>query len=115
MKNAEEFATIVYMLFVSILIALVASALFYFPLYKYCFRYCYLFIKLREGRGEGRKLSNQGMKEKKCDTELWEKFVKNKLKLKPSVNQKIGSCTIIDVVILLILHLKRDISDFLIH
>ncbi|XP_023329430.1 sodium-dependent phosphate transporter 1 [Eurytemora carolleeae] len=38
LKNAEEFATIVYMLFVSILIALVASAVFYFPLYKYCFR-----------------------------------------------------------------------------
>lgn len=53
LKNAEEFATIVYMLFVSILIALVASAVFYFPLYKYCFRYNYLFIRLKEEGGGG--------------------------------------------------------------
>ena len=36
--NSEELVQIVYMLLVSVLIALVDTALLYYPLYKYCIR-----------------------------------------------------------------------------
>jgi len=37
-KNPEEFIQIVYMLFVSIIVALVLTALVYYPLYRFCIR-----------------------------------------------------------------------------
>ncbi|XP_023329618.1 sodium-dependent phosphate transporter 1 [Eurytemora carolleeae] len=37
-KNTQAFIQIVYMLFVSIIVSMVATALVYYPLYKYCIR-----------------------------------------------------------------------------
>jgi len=37
-ENAEEFGQIVYMLFVSILASLIITAIFYYPLYRFCIR-----------------------------------------------------------------------------